>query len=109
MNSQLILSLGLLALLATPVTAHARPTSPAPFTQSATTTLDLNEATADELSTLPGIGEKRAAEIIRTREQRPFRSVSDLVRVPGIGPKMLGRLRPFVHVSPRTAARTERK
>lgn len=57
--------------------------------------VDLNQAARDELMALPGIGEKTANRIIRAR---PFRSVEDLTRVPGIGPASLEKLRPFLTV-----------
>lgn len=63
--------------------------------------LELNRATAQELTQIPGIGPKRAAQIVAVREARGgFRSVDDLLEVPGIGPKTLARMRPFVRVSP---------
>jgi DNA uptake protein ComE-like DNA-binding protein len=37
-----------------------------------------------------------AARIISEREKAPFRSAEELRRVPGIGPKTLEKLRPFV-------------
>ena len=60
--------------------------------------LDLNRATAADLELLEGIGPKRAAAIVRERSRRPFASVDDLVRVSGIGPKTVDRVRPFVVV-----------
>ncbi|MEX1669670.1 ComEA family DNA-binding protein [Zhongshania guokunii] len=48
--------------------------------------LDVNTASAEELQTLKGIGEKRAAAIIQYRsEHGPFKSTDDLLKVPGIG------------------------
>jgi competence protein ComEA len=58
----------------------------------------MNEATAAELRTLPGIGPKLAERILDARARQPFRSVDDLRRVSGIGPKTLERLRPLVTV-----------
>ena len=47
--------------------------------------LDINKATIDELMTLPGIGESKAAKIIAYREANgPFASVEALKQVPGI-------------------------
>lgn len=61
--------------------------------------IDLNAATAEELTALPGIGPVRAAAIVRFREDRgAFRSVDELLDVKGIGPVTLGRLRPLVIV-----------
>jgi competence protein ComEA len=61
--------------------------------------LDLNSATASELEELPGIGPKLARAIVAYREEHdPFRSVDDLLRVPGIGPATLERIRDLVTV-----------
>ncbi len=62
--------------------------------------LDLNQASALTLEALPGIGPVRAQAILRERERRPFASVRELLRVPGIGPRTLERLAPFVSVGP---------
>lgn len=59
--------------------------------------IDVNRANATELQMLPGIGPVLAARIISTREREPFRSVDDMRRVPGIGPKTMDKLRPLVH------------
>jgi competence protein ComEA len=66
--------------------------------KTGTERIDVNEASAEELQRLPRIGPKLAARIIETRRQRPFRSVDDLRRVPGIGPRTLDGLRPQVTV-----------
>jgi competence protein ComEA len=60
--------------------------------------IDVNHATATELQRLPGVGPAMSSRIILVREQRPFRSVDELRRVPGIGAKTLEKLRPFVKV-----------
>ena len=60
--------------------------------------ININTADLSELDTLPGIGPKKAAAIISTREEAPFESVDDLRRVRGIGPKTLERLRPLVTI-----------
>lgn len=61
--------------------------------------LDLNQATAAQLESLPGVGDKMAARIIAYRTQNGgFRSVSDLDNVAGIGEKRLALLRQLVVV-----------
>ena len=52
--------------------------------------IDLNTATASELSTLKGIGKKKAQQIIEWRkEYGPFKSVDELTKIKGIGKKTL--------------------
>ena len=58
--------------------------------------LDLNRATAEELELLPRIGPTLARRIIEDRERRgPFRSVGELTRVRGIGPRTLEGIVPL--------------
>jgi competence protein ComEA len=52
--------------------------------------LDPNIAPRDELMTVPGIGEVMANRII---ENRPYATLEDLRKVPGIGEKTLESLR----------------
>jgi competence protein ComEA len=55
---------------------------------------DINRATEAEWDELPGIGPSKARAIVEDRERNgPFRSIDDLARVKGIGPKLLERLR----------------
>lgn len=64
-----------------------------------TAPIDVNHANAAELQKLPGVGAKLAQRILDERTLRgPFRTVDDLRRVPGIGPKTLEKLRPYVVV-----------
>jgi competence protein ComEA len=63
--------------------------------------LDLNTATKGELVSLPGIGESLADRIISYRnENGSFTSPNDLLRVRGIGPHKLDKIRPFLLQSP---------
>jgi competence protein ComEA len=67
--------------------------------------IDVNQASAAELSLLPGVGPSLAAAIVADRESRgAFRRPQDLDRVRGIGPAILARILPHVTVgSPATA------
>ena len=52
--------------------------------------ININTATAEELTRLIGVGEKKAAKIIQYREDVGlFKSVADLEQIKGIGPKIL--------------------
>jgi len=59
--------------------------------------LDLNSASADELDALPLIGLSRARRIVAFRTANgPFRTVEELLSVPGIGMGTLKAVRPLV-------------
>jgi competence protein ComEA len=67
--------------------------------------VNLNTAPAEVLGLLPGVGPAKAAEIVAYRKKRPFRTVDELVRIKGIGRKMVRRLRVHLAVAgPTTAA-----
>src|SRR5215475_14571541 len=56
--------------------------------------VNINTATKEELTSLKGIGEKRAQDIIDYRTKNgPFKSVDDLQKVPGIGPGTMKQIR----------------
>jgi competence protein ComEA len=59
--------------------------------------LDPNTATVDQIMLLPGIGEVLAERIV---EGRPYKSVDDLRRVPGIGEKVFAGLKDALQVAP---------
>lgn len=59
--------------------------------------LSINRADANELEALPGIGPALADRIVANRESEgPFQNTSDLLRVSGIGPVTLERIRPMI-------------
>jgi len=67
--------------------------------------IDANSATWVEWGQIEGIGDGLARRIVEDREQNgPFRSVDDLARVKGIGPKTLEHLRPWVRVNDESPA-----
>ena len=59
--------------------------------------LDLNRETPEGLVALPGIGPRMAARIAAGR---PYRSIADLERVRGIGPKKRAALESRLRLSP---------
>lgn len=61
--------------------------------------VDLNTATAEQLEALPGVGPATSKAILTYRASHGrFRSVTELLEVPGIGPAKLEALRPLVKV-----------
>jgi len=56
--------------------------------------IDIRTATLEELVSLPGIGEKRAGDIIAYRSKKPFTSVNQLLNIKGIGAKTYAKLLP---------------
>jgi len=60
--------------------------------------IDPNRADAETLEVLPGIGPSLAAAIVAGRASRPYASVAELRRVPGIGPVTLARISPLLAV-----------
>ena len=82
-----------IAAIGTPAPASAG----SPASAAAGQLLNLNSATAEQLSALPGIGAVKAQAIIsyRTSHGR-FTKVEDLLAVSGIGPATLEQLRPYV-------------
>ncbi len=56
-------------------------------------TVDLNHATAEELSSLRGVGRVTAQRIIAARENAPFTTVDALVDRKVVGRAVLDRLR----------------
>lgn len=61
--------------------------------------IDLNLATAEELTMLPGIGKKRAEAIISYRESMGgFTSSEQLTEIEGIGEAMFEKIKEFITV-----------
>lgn len=65
--------------------------------------VDINTASAAELTSLNGIGSVKAQAIVEYREKNgPFKTVEELKAVRGIGDKLLEQLRPQVTVGTNT-------
>ena len=61
--------------------------------------LDINQATAEQLATVKGLGQKKASAIVKYRETNGrFKSLDELVKVKGIGQKALVQLKPQLKV-----------
>src|SRR5688572_23408161 len=75
------------------------------FAGLALAVVNINTATKDELTTLKGVGDKRAQEIIDYRKKNGnFKSVDDLEKVPGIGPGLMKQIRSDVTVTGKTSS-----
>jgi DNA uptake protein ComE-like DNA-binding protein len=67
------------------------------FGTSAGEPIDPNTATVDEIMLLPGVGEVLAERIV---EGRPYKSIADLRRVPGVGEKVFARIEDSLQIAP---------
>ncbi len=58
------------------------------------TTINVNRADEDEISTVLGVSEKTAVDIVRRRYDRRFDSAEDLESVPGVDKAVIAAIRP---------------
>jgi len=70
--------------------------------------VNLNTAPPATLELLPGVGPAKVQSILEYRRKHPFRTADELVRIKGIGHKMVKRLRPHLAVSGPTTAEAAR-
>jgi competence protein ComEA len=97
MTLRKLVSIGLGAALAamlsgSALAAEATKSSPA-------SKVNINTATADQLTALPGIGPKLAARIVEYRQKAGgFKSVQEVVNVKGIGEKSFEKLQPHLTI-----------
>jgi len=74
----------------TPTSFANQPTTTDQVVEQTIQSIDINRASVEELSSLKGIGSKKAQAIIEYREiYGKFSSVDDLLNVKGIGEKVL--------------------
>jgi competence protein ComEA len=79
-----------------------------PKAAGAAAVVNLNTATATQIATLPGIGEKAAQRIIEYREKNGgFKKVEELMNVKGIGEKSFLKLKPLITVGDKPAAKQQ--
>jgi competence protein ComEA len=77
-------------------------TSFIPFAMAANGKININTATADELTQLQKVGPKTAERIVAYRDTNgPFKTVDDLKNVKGIGDKILELNRDLLTVGPK--------
>lgn len=70
--------------------------------------VNLNEASAEELDRLPGVGPKAVERILAHRQKRPFQRIEELVRVKGFRKKKFEKLRPYLTLTGPTTLKAER-
>jgi len=73
------------------------------MSDSKTASVDINRASLDELVSIKGIGPGLGQGII---DNRPYESLDDLVRVPGINDNKLASLKPFLGIGEAKPKRT---
>ncbi|MBT3755048.1 MAG: ComEA family DNA-binding protein [Candidatus Cloacimonetes bacterium] len=56
---------------------------------------DLQNVTKEELITIPGIGDKKAEDILQYKEQHGFLSKTDLMNIKGIGKKTYDKIEKY--------------
>jgi len=88
-----------IALSATALSAQSK--TPAPkTTATAAAPVNLNTATAEQLATIPGVGQKMAERIIDYRQKNGgFKKVEDLMNVSGVGEKSFLKMKPLITVT----------
>ena len=70
------------------------------------TAIDINRATVEDFSKLPGIGPKLAQRIVAFREKHgSFHRVEDLLAIRGIGHKKWKKIRSYLRVGTDSEAR----
>ena len=81
-------------------TTTVKTTTAAETTEAVVLWFDLNEATAQQLALLPGIGEKLAEEIVSYRSAYgSFRNIEEIMKVSGIGESKFEAIRDYIYVT----------
>ena len=87
---------------------QAASAAPAPSTASGV--INLNTASLEELTRLPGVGPSRAKAIVELRSKmNGFKSTEDIMRVRGIGRKTFRKLEPMLRLQGATTLVVARK
>ena len=95
------LALAMAALLVSPPAMAAG--KPAP-----TAKVNLNTASVEQLTTLPGVGPKLAARIVEYRQKSgSFRSAKELMNVQGVGEKNFAKIEAWLSVGEAPKAATK--
>ncbi|EKD27160.1 MAG: hypothetical protein ACD_79C00837G0004 [uncultured bacterium] len=77
---------------------------------AASSLMDINTASEEELTQLSGVGPKLAQQItIYRKENGSFKNYSDILNVPGIGEKKLAQIKPFIQPLKESSSDSEEK
>lgn len=60
--------------------------------------ISLNQASLEQLQTLPGIGESKAKAIVAYREEHPFTQIEELKEIKGIGESIFEKIKDYITV-----------
>ena len=105
MSRSLLATLVLSMVLCVPIGAGAQGKAAAKPAAAVGAVVNLNTASASQIATLPGIGEKAAERIVEYREKNGgFKKVEELMNVKGIGEKSFLKLKPLITVGEAKAA-----
>ena len=73
--------------------------APAPSGTGASTKININQATASDLTALPGIGDVRAGQIVAHRDKHGlFKDIREIMDVSGIGDKTFENIADFITI-----------
>jgi len=86
------------ALLATAFIAAGTQSAAAGEEASGGEVVNINTATTEELSFLPGVGPSKAQAIVKYRGEHPFKAVEHIQRVKGIGRKSFNNMKPYLRL-----------
>jgi len=101
-NSALGRTRALLSALALGLSIAAA-AAPASAGEKLSGVVNVNTASVEQLTLLPGVGDARAREIVAARQkQGGFKRAEDLLAIKGIGEAGLAKLRPYVSFSGET-------
>jgi competence protein ComEA len=85
---------------AAPAAAPAASPAASADSDGPTGVVNLNTATEDELTLLPGVGPSKAQAILAWRQKYgAFKKVDDLTKVKGFGHKTMKKLKPFLAIA----------
>ena len=65
-------------------------------------TVNINTASPEQLTELPGIGPSKARAIVAYRMDKPFKTVDEIKEVKGVGDKLYAKISPHLTVEGQT-------